>query len=102
MSERTTVVHVMRAPYDIYIGRANGRRGLAGSKWANPYMIGPNGTRSQVISDYRMWLIHQRKDLMAALPGLKGKVLACWCRPLLPCHGDVLAELANALPEVKS
>jgi hypothetical protein len=33
---------------------------------------------------------------MAALPELRGKKLGCWCKPG-PCHGDVLAELANAL-----
>lgn len=33
--------------------------------------------------------------LRAALPTLKGKDLACWCRPGQPCHADVLLELAN-------
>lgn len=26
---------------------------------------------------------------------LRGKSLACWCRPGTPCHADVLLELAN-------
>lgn len=26
---------------------------------------------------------------------LRGKNLACWCRAGLPCHADVLLELAN-------
>lgn len=26
---------------------------------------------------------------------LRGKDLACWCRPGEPCHADVLLELAN-------
>lgn len=26
---------------------------------------------------------------------LRGKNLACWCRPGDPCHADVLLELAN-------
>ena len=26
---------------------------------------------------------------------LRGKDLACWCPPGLPCHADVLLELAN-------
>jgi hypothetical protein len=29
------------------------------------------------------------------LPSLKGKNLACWCKPGEPCHADVLLELAN-------
>ncbi|MFZ5719242.1 MAG: DUF4326 domain-containing protein [Pseudomonadota bacterium] len=28
---------------------------------------------------------------------LRGKNLACWCKPDAPCHADVLLELANAL-----
>jgi Domain of unknown function (DUF4326) len=32
---------------------------------------------------------------LARLPELcGGKVLLCWCHPL-PCHGDLLAKLAN-------
>lgn len=27
---------------------------------------------------------------------LRGKSLACWCGPELPCHADVLLEIANA------
>lgn len=27
---------------------------------------------------------------------LRGKNLACWCKPGEPCHADVLLELANA------
>ena len=27
---------------------------------------------------------------------LRGKDLSCWCAPDLPCHADVLLELANA------
>lgn len=27
---------------------------------------------------------------------LKGKNLACWCKPGTPCHADVLMALANA------
>ena len=27
---------------------------------------------------------------------LRGKNLACWCKPGQPCHADVLLELANS------
>jgi hypothetical protein len=30
------------------------------------------------------------------LADLRGKNLACWCKPGDPCHADVLLELANA------
>ncbi|MBX6723654.1 MAG: DUF4326 domain-containing protein, partial [Dactylosporangium sp.] len=42
---------------------------------------------------YEAWL-RTRPDLMARLPELRGRVLACWCAPK-PCHGDVLARLAD-------
>ena len=84
MSEK--VVHCKRANYEVYVGRP--------SKWGNPFVIGKDGTREQVIQKYRQWLLGQ-PDLLAALPELKGKTLACWCAPCA-CHADVLAELANA------
>jgi hypothetical protein len=40
----------------------------------------------------------RRADYLAALPGLRGKDLACWCPLDQPCHGDVLLEMAN-VPE---
>lgn len=85
MNKRNLVVHCQHDKYDVYIGRP--------TKWGNPFVIGRNGTREQVIEKYRTWLQHQ-PNLIAALPELKGKVLGCWCHPAA-CHGDVLAELAN-------
>lgn len=85
---QTTVVHFDKEPYDVYIGRG------PGSIWGNPYEIGKDGTRSEVIAKYREYLLGNPK-LMALLPTLRGKKLGCWCSPLA-CHGDVLAELADA------
>ena len=84
-SRTTRVVHCKRERYDVYIGRP--------SKWGNPFVIGPDGSREQVIKKYRAWVLAQ-PALMAALPELDGKILACWCAPR-PCHGDVLAELVR-------
>ena len=88
----TTVINMLeRRAYDenkhVYIGRP--------SKWGNQFRIGPDGTREEVVAKYRAWVV-QQPDLMAALPELKGRELACWCAPSR-CHGDVLAELADAL-----
>lgn len=80
----TTVVR-RNDPHDVYIGR--------GSKWGNPYVIGRDGDRRAVIAKYRQHL-RGRSDLIAALPELRGKRLACFCAPL-PCHGDILAHLAD-------
>jgi hypothetical protein len=38
-----------------------------------------------------------RPDLLARVSELAGKRIGCWCKPAA-CHGDVLAELADALP----
>lgn len=83
----TTVVNRKHTQvYDVYIGRP--------SKWGNPYKIGPDGDRAAVIAKYTVW-IRSCPDLLASLPELQGKILGCWCAPL-PCHGDVLARLADA------
>lgn len=86
-------------PDDVYIGRP--------SKWGNPYTLHNVASslaqwrcadRAEAISRYREW-IQAQPELMAALPELAGKTLVCWCKPA-SCHGDVLADLVEALTEV--
>ena len=74
------VVHCKKASYDVYIGRP--------SKWGNPFSIGKDGTREEVISKYEAYIMN-RHDLLDALPELQGKILGCWCAPKA-CHGDIL------------
>ena len=69
----------------IYIGRP--------SKWGNPFEIGKDGTREEVIEKFKEYLL-QNDELMASLEELRGKNLLCWCAPKA-CHGDILIELAN-------
>ena len=86
----TSVVHNKRSRYDVYIGR--------GGPWGNPFTIGADGSRAEVIAMYREWITSDDRvavALRANIHRLRGKVLGCWCAPL-PCHGDVLAELADA------
>jgi hypothetical protein len=90
----TSVVNVRNEECDVYIGRAC--YGRAESKWHNPYRIGQDGTREQVIKMYRDYILNS-PELVAALSELKDKILGCWCNPL-PCHGDVLVELVKNLP----
>lgn len=124
---RTTVVHVKHGsfnpgdPTHIYIGRA--MPGFQASIWANPFRVNKKGTlsrdrgqgydkktrgkaesviavihdgsREEVIQKYSDW-VKSQPELMARLPELKGKRLGCWCHPK-PCHGDVLADMANNL-----
>ena len=69
----------------IYVGRP--------TKWGNPFIIGRDGTRDEVIAKYRAWIARQ-PALLAALHELRGKNLVCWCAPER-CHAEVLIELAN-------
>jgi hypothetical protein len=34
-------------------------------------------------------------DHLEHIEELRGKNLACWCKPGTPCHADVLLEIAN-------
>lgn len=81
----TKVVHCKKSKYDVYIGRP--------SKWGNPFVIGRDGGRDEVIDKYRQWLMSQQA-LLEEVHTLKGRTLGCWCSPQ-SCHGDVLAELAD-------
>lgn len=70
----------------VYVGRP--------TKFGNPFVIGRDGTRDQVITKYREW-INDNPDLIAAAKAeLRGKNLICWCAPEA-CHADVLLEIAN-------
>lgn len=79
-------MHIDWSPFDVYIGRGPG-------KWGNPFIIGKDGTRADVIAKHTEWL-RQQPELVAALPELRDKKLGCHCAPD-PCHGDVLARWAN-------
>jgi Domain of unknown function (DUF4326) len=57
----------------VYIGR--------GSKWGNPFRIGPDGDRAAVIAKYEHWLRDQH-HLLRALDELRGRDLVCFCAPL--------------------
>ena len=52
-TQTTRVVHCKRAPFDIYIGRP--------SKWANPFVIGRDGNREQVIEHVMKQLVVELK-----------------------------------------
>lgn len=82
-----TIVNKRHQKYDVYIGR--------GSIWGNPFVIGKDGTREEVIEKYREYAA-TNKVIIDNLPKLDGKILGCFCAPL-PCHGDVLAEMLENL-----
>jgi len=84
---KTQVVHCKKSNYDVYIGRP--------SDWGNPFVIGKDGDRDDVIRKYRNWIMRQPDLLARAKKELRGQRIACWCKPEA-CHGDILAEIADA------
>lgn len=82
----TKVVHCKKDSYDVYIGRP--------SRWGNPYEIGEDGTREEVIDKFRQLMLKNPDMIAMAKKDLKGKTLGCWCKPEA-CHGDVLVELID-------
>lgn len=81
----------------IYVGRANGRKRLKASPFANPFKVSDFGSRSECVTHYMHWL-RMQPDLMAQLPELRNApALACWCRrdgeertEKTWCHADVI------------
>jgi hypothetical protein len=73
-------------PNSVYIGRP--------SKWGNPFTIGKDGNRWQVIEKYRIWLDTQPGLKEQMKKELKGKDLVCFCVPRA-CHGNVILRIAN-------
>ena len=63
------------------------------SPWGNPFVIGRDGDRAEVIEKYRQWLFENPlRD--AEVRYLFGKHLVCHCAPE-PCHADVLLRYVN-------
>lgn len=69
------------------------------SGWGNPHRIGwcdrcgVEHTREEAIAEYEAEL---DEVSLVLLEQLRGKNLACWCKPGEPCHGDILLRLANS------
>jgi hypothetical protein len=89
---KTRVVNKYIESFDVYIGR--------GSIWGNPFVMGRDGDRDEVIEKYELWLLGhisapgnpEKPTLTKAKQELKGRVLGCFCKPK-NCHGDVLVKI---------
>ena len=71
------------------------------TKWGNPFKTGAICygrvlTRQDAIGVHKGWLLHSDagQRLLRDIGELTGHDLVCWCAPL-PCHADLLLELAN-------
>ena len=79
--------HIDKIPADaVYIGR--------GSKWGNPFVIGRDGSREDVIDSYYDYIMDNTELFDDAKKELRGKDLVCFCKPKA-CHGDILLKIAN-------
>lgn len=69
-----------------YIGR--------GSIFGNPFKLGEDGTRDEVIEKYKFYFYDRLswdsyfKDRVESL---RGCVIGCFCKPQA-CHGDIIKE----------
>jgi hypothetical protein len=84
------------APNHVYIGRAG--RGHDGY-FGNPFVLSRTESRGATIERFRAYAEHRIANdptYRARVAALKGKTLLCFCAPA-PCHGNVLAELAEGI-----
>ena len=81
----------------IYIGRPT----LLG----NPFIIGKDGSREEVIAKYKIWLTEQYAsnpamkktiDKIVVMNTCQDVTFICWCAPEA-CHGDELKAFIEAL-----
>lgn len=85
MTRRVFNKHKHDAPASaVYIGR--------GSPWGNPFRIGQDGDRAQVIVKFRAYAEEKLVQDPSWLKPLHQRALLCFCHPQA-CHGDVLVEL---------
>jgi hypothetical protein len=98
----TTVVNVKTSrQFDVYIGRV--RTKDAPGLWGNPFKIGQDGNRAQVIAKFRAFFYAPEQAELRHLvkTHLTGMRLGCFCKPLA-CHGDIYAEYCDSAGEVQS
>lgn len=75
----------------IYVGRP--------SPLGNPFRVGQDGTREEVIEKYSAWVGTTERSLKELMRirdlAKKGDVaLSCWCAPL-PCHANVIKSVVE-------
>lgn len=80
-------------PSAVYIGR--------GTLLGNPYRIGPDGTRDEVIAKYEAYfqrMLRQPGFVTRVLSYVGDYDLACWCAPK-PCHGEIVLRWLESLEQ---
>ena len=119
--KRVNVKETKHSSSRFYIGRANKSYGLLKSELANPFIIGKDGDREEVVQKYKRWLWEQVKEGLAQKANsaweelkflkryskelqqsrdegylcIEPLTLACWCKESEKCHGDVVIDCLN-------
>lgn len=87
-------------PYTISVARPH--------RWGNPHRIGlcpvcgVEHTRAEAVAELRAEFAGNPTLHAQAQAQLRGKNLACWCKPSEACHADVLLDIANIALSVKT
>ena len=91
----------MSDPHNLYVGRKGSvfidseRFPKHDSPYANPFKIGPEATREDVVRKYHEY-IRENLDLIRQFKEevreKQIKRLGCWCKPE-QCHADILMEI---------
>ena len=63
--------------------------------FGNPFTIGVDGDREEVIQKFEDYLLTNQKLCDKVYEELKGYDLACWCSPKR-CHGEVIIKYINS------
>ena len=96
MRTRLINLHTSDEAGYVFIGRP--------SKWGNPFIKGRDGDRDEVCRKYDQYFnerIRIDKSFREEIKSLKGKVLACYCKPA-KCHGDTIIKYLNENEQVES
>ena len=93
------VRNVKSEEFDIYIGRNNRKYKDLG--YSNPFKLYANTDRARYLSLKKYSESLFTKNPQSLTLELNGKLLGCWCAPLL-CHGVVLSMLVNNPIDIQS
>jgi hypothetical protein len=63
------------------------------SRWGNPFKV--EGNHQAAVDQFTQWVEQQGALMQAIRSELRGRDLACYCKPEQPCHADVLLRIAN-------
>jgi hypothetical protein len=94
-------------PRRIQLRRSKGWRLPEGARsvarpgpFGNPFPVarmGDPAAHSEAVETFRAWLMAPEQAGLRdrARRELRGRDLACWCAPSLPCHADVWLRVVN-------